>query len=165
MKVQLLSHSSTDHESISLFRKAVDTFGSGLPASEDIDCYALQTVVCNAFEEFPGRNGMAIQLRGPRSLLHPKFPRISWSQIIVSSDGETFCALEPFKLTSLTYEAPRGRKFVHAFVQISIRGTPKQQVSRRIKAREQMDIMRQVLASKCRADFDGYVIGHPSTLR
>jgi hypothetical protein len=161
MKVQLLSHSFTDHESTSLFRKAVDTFGSGLPASEDIDCYALQTIVCNAFEDLPGRSGVAIRLFGPHSPSDPKFSRHSSSHIIVSSDGETFCALEPFKLTSLTYEAPRGRKFVHASVQIFIRGTPKQQVSRRMKAREQMDIMRQVLASKCRADFDGYVIGHP----
>jgi len=161
MKVQLLSHSFTDHESTSLFRKAVDTFGSGLPASEDIDCYALQTIVCNAFEDLPGRSGVAIRLFGPHSPSDPKFSRHSSSQIIVSSDGETFCALEPFKLTSLTYEAPRGRKSVHASVQIFIRGTPKQQVSRRMKAREQMDIMRQVLASKCRADFDGYVIGHP----
>lgn len=161
MKVQLLSHSFTDHESINLFRKDVDTFGSGLTASEDIDCYALQTVVCDAFEDLPGRNGVAIQLHEPRSLFHPNVPRLSESQIVASSDGETFCALEPFKLTSLTYESPRGRKSVHAFVQISIRGTPKQQVGRRIKARKQMDIMRRVLASKCRADFDGYVIGHP----
>ena len=161
MKVQLLSRSFTDHESISLFRKAVDTFGSGLPASEDIDCYALQTIVCNAFEDLPGRNGVAIRLLGPRSPSHSKFLRPSSGQIIVSSDGETSCTLEPFKLTSLTYEAPPGRKSVHAFVQISIRGTPKQQVSRHIKAREQMDTMRKILAAKCQADFDDYVIGHP----
>ncbi|GAB7334445.1 hypothetical protein MBLNU13_g06447t1 [Cladosporium sp. NU13] len=161
MGVQLLTHAVAGHESISLTREAVDTLGSGLPASEEVDCYALQTIVCNAFEDFPGRNGVAIRLSGPHSPSYSPNPGLSPSQIIVSSDGETSCALVPFQLKSLTYESPHGRKSVRAHVQIFLRGTPKQQVGRRIKARKQMAIMRQVLASKCRADFDGYAFGHP----
>ncbi|GAB7334444.1 hypothetical protein MBLNU13_g06447t2 [Cladosporium sp. NU13] len=45
MGVQLLTHAVAGHESISLTREAVDTLGSGLPASEEVDCYALQTIV------------------------------------------------------------------------------------------------------------------------
>ena len=161
MHLQLLSHPVADIEPINLFRKAFESFGSALPASQKIDCYALQAIVCNAFEDFPGRDGVAMRLGESRSLSNTTFPGLSFDEIVVSSDGETVCVLNPFTLTSLTYESPHGQKSVHAIVQISLRGTPKQQVGGNINARDQMAIMRQRLASKCTADFNGYVIGHP----
>lgn len=160
MHLQLLSHPVADNEPIELFRKACESFGSALPASQEIDCYALQAIVCNAFEDFPGRDGVAIRLIASRSPSNTTLG-LSFDEIVVSSDGETVCVLNPFTLTSLTYESPHGQKSVHAIVQISLRGTPKQQVGGSINARDQMAIMRQRLASKCTADFNGHVISHP----
>jgi hypothetical protein len=159
--MQLFSHPVADYDSTSVYRRTADILNRGLKAYQMIDCYALQATLCGAVKELTGRDEVAVQLTAPPPSLPNSMSTTTVCQVTVFPDGETVCVLEPIILPSLTYESPLGPASVRALVQITLRGIPNQQVSSRLNARQQMAFMNKVLASKCSAEFDGSVIGHP----
>jgi hypothetical protein len=167
--MELLSHPTADYGSHSIYREAVDKFDRGLAASQNIDCHALRAIVCNALKELPNGDELAIVLGAPCSPLPYRVTTPPQCQIIVFSDGEIVCVLEPFIITSLVYrdppdQDPRGYQRVRIQVQPTWRGTPNQQVSGCLDVRQQMEFMRKVLAPKLSADLDGYVFSHVQDL-
>jgi len=156
--MQLLSHSAADYEQTSVVRKVVDVFDRGLAVSPSIDCYSLQAIVRNALKTSPNGDVLAVQLSKPKSGLPDNFQAPAPCEITVYSDGEIVCVLEPFIHLSLVFESrDRGRERVRGVVQLSLRGTPNQQISGSYNALQQMAHMHAILALKLTAGFDGCI--------
>jgi hypothetical protein len=159
--MQLFSHPVADYDSTSVYGRTTDIFNHGLKAYQSIDFYALQATLCGAVKELTGKDEVIVQLTAPPPILPNRMSVTTLCQVTVFSDGEIVCVLEPIIIPSLTYERPRGLTSVRALVQITLRGTPNQQVSLHLNVRQQMALMEKLLASKYAAEFDGSVIGHP----
>lgn len=160
LKMDLLSHPVTDYETTSVYPEAVDKFRRGLKASQVADCYALQAVVRNALKEVPGGDELAMQLVAPCSPLPDEVVAPEPCQVTVFSDGEIVCVLEPFILTLLMHQDSRECQHVRMQVQLTLRGTPNQQLIGRLNVKQQMDFVRKGLRLKLNADLDGYVFSN-----
>jgi len=160
--MQILWRPAAEYEMTRLRRRAVNAFKRGLRVSQNIDCYALQAIVCDVLKGLPNGDALAVQLKVPPTH-YPDIVGVSHEpcQIVVFSDGEIVCVLEPFTHISVMHHNSHGWNRVRALVQITLRGTPNKPVRGHIDARQQMALMHRILATKLTATFDGYAYHHP----
>jgi len=154
--INLLSYPTADYRS-SNYREAVDMFDHSLGISQSGDFHALQVIVRDVLKAIPEGEEVSATLLMP-TVAVPGFknwPGFVRCQVVVSSIGEIVCVLKAFSHITLGFEDAQKGRPVPVIVQIWLRGAPVEQAIKKVSAKQQMDLMHKMLASKLSADFDG----------